>query len=115
MKAEWKPEWATTGRTPAFVGDNGPSQVVFGGNKYLWGNVSAIDVLQLAKNEGSTYDQDVHLLFAGKGNFTVSNLVLETSDPFITLSSIRRLAKRGQDSCVHPGDFPKVYLDCLER
>ncbi|UKZ69119.1 uncharacterized protein TrAtP1_010132 [Trichoderma atroviride] len=68
MKAGWKPEWATTGRTPEFVGDSGPSQVVFGGNKYLWGNVPAIDVLQLAKNEGSTYDQDVHLLFAASGD-----------------------------------------------
>lgn len=87
MKAEWKPDWATTGRTPAFVGDNGPSQVVFGGNKYLWGNVPAIDVLQLAKNEGRNYDQDVHLLFAGKISYTASNLVVGTSEPLITIST----------------------------
>ncbi|KAK1240145.1 LOW QUALITY PROTEIN: hypothetical protein MKX08_007587 [Trichoderma sp. CBMAI-0020] len=68
MKADWKPEWAATGRTPTFVGGDGPSQVVFGGLKYLWGNVPAIDVLQLAKNEGSTYDQDLHLLFAASGD-----------------------------------------------
>lgn len=83
MKAEWKPDWATTGRTPAFVG-NGPPLVMFGGNKYLWGNVPAIDVLQLAKNEGDNYDQDLHLLFAGKLNNALSKLALVFTRPLIT-------------------------------
>lgn len=47
---------------------------MFGGNKYLWGNVPAIDVLQLAKNEGDSYDHDVHLLFAGKLNNALSKV-----------------------------------------
>lgn len=74
MKPDWKPDWATTGRTPTFVSENGPSQTMFGGNKYLWGNVPAIDVLQLAKNEGDSYDHDVHLLFAGKLNNALSKV-----------------------------------------
>jgi hypothetical protein len=68
MKPEWKPDWATAGRSPAFVGDSGPPVVMFGGNKHLFGNVFAIDVLQLAKNEGDSYDKDIKLLFAGKSN-----------------------------------------------
>jgi len=38
----------------------------YGNNKYLWGNVFAIDVLQLKQNEGHHYHQCLALLFAGK-------------------------------------------------
>lgn len=37
----------------------------YGGDKYPWGNVPALDVLNLAKNEGSNTSQDFRLLFAG--------------------------------------------------
>ncbi len=37
----------------------------FGGMKYLWGNVLAIDVLQLGSNEREDYQKDIRLLFAG--------------------------------------------------
>lgn len=37
----------------------------YGGKKYLWGNMPAIDILQLDTNEGLGYTADLHLLFAG--------------------------------------------------
>lgn len=41
----------------------------FGGQKYLWGNVPAFDILRLGSNEGEGYSGDLHLLFAGKYSF----------------------------------------------
>jgi len=38
----------------------------YGAEKYLWGNVPALDVLKLAGNEGAEYAEDISLLFAGK-------------------------------------------------
>ena len=37
----------------------------FGGKKFLWGNMPAFDVVQLASNEGDDYGCPVRLLFAG--------------------------------------------------
>lgn len=37
----------------------------FGAQNYFWGNMPAIDVVQLDANEGGEYDGDLHLLFAG--------------------------------------------------
>ena len=39
----------------------------FGGSKYLWGYVPAVDVLRLPKNEGAGagFNEDCRLLFAG--------------------------------------------------
>lgn len=39
--------------------------VQFGGTKYLWGNVPAFDILEIASNEGEAYAGDLRLLFAG--------------------------------------------------
>lgn len=36
-----------------------------GGSKYLWGNIPALDLLQLKDNEGEDYSQDLSLLLAG--------------------------------------------------
>lgn len=41
----------------------------FGGQKYLWGNVPAFDILRLGSNEGEDYSGDLHLLFAGEYYF----------------------------------------------
>ncbi len=49
---------------PTFVGDRGPQ--AFGGTKYLWGNMPAQDFVKLEQKEGSTYDKDLQLLFAGR-------------------------------------------------
>ena len=37
----------------------------FGGTKYLWGNMPAIDIVKLQQNEGVDYDKKLQLLFAG--------------------------------------------------
>ncbi|KAI3335919.1 hypothetical protein F4824DRAFT_500409 [Ustulina deusta] len=54
LKGTWKPRWMTQNRRPAFIGGS-ETQVVFGTVKYLWGNVPAIDVIQLAQNEGINF------------------------------------------------------------
>lgn len=69
MSKNWKPQWELEGRDPTFMSDH-DSCAVFGGTKYLWGNVPAIDVLQLEKNEGVSYDKNLRLLFAGKISFS---------------------------------------------
>lgn len=55
------------GRIPAFMRNSGPfTQDTHGTCKYLWGNIPALDVIQLRDNEGLAYDQDLDILFAGK-------------------------------------------------
>ena len=41
------------------------SLIQFGGKKYFWGNVPAIDVLRMDVNEGKEFASDIRLLFAG--------------------------------------------------
>ncbi|CAK4027567.1 Hypothetical predicted protein [Lecanosticta acicola] len=68
MKPNWKPSWEMEKRTPAFIGD-GPPQVAFGGKKYFWGNVPAIDILNLPANEGEDHEKELRLLFAASGDW----------------------------------------------
>jgi hypothetical protein len=63
-KKEWQPDWALENRKPAFVGSDS-AVMDFGGKKFLWGNMPAIDVLQLASNESVNYREPLRLLFAG--------------------------------------------------
>ncbi|KAF5723855.1 hypothetical protein FMUND_1463 [Fusarium mundagurra] len=65
-KASWKPEWAIQGRTPAFMDPEAGE--LFGGRKYLLGNVPALDVLRLDANEGESYEGHLRLLFAASGD-----------------------------------------------
>ncbi|CAF3612824.1 unnamed protein product [Fusarium graminearum] len=65
-KETWTPNWILTNRIPAFIG-NMPT-ITFGGKKYLWGNVPALDVLQLGSNEGDNYQGQLNLLFAASGD-----------------------------------------------
>jgi hypothetical protein len=44
--------------------------VQFGGKKFLWGNIPALDVLQLGSNEGDDYKKQLSLLFAGTCGLT---------------------------------------------
>jgi len=74
MKSVWSPSWHTEGRTPAFVNNNASRYETFGGTKYLWGNMPAIDVLNLKHNEGVDYANTIELLFAGKINFEIHTL-----------------------------------------
>lgn len=70
MKATWKPSWAAEARKPVFIGDDDDKARPFdavshGRQKYLWGNVPALDVLNLQQNEGVDFNGDLRLLFAG--------------------------------------------------
>ncbi|EED17851.1 conserved hypothetical protein [Talaromyces stipitatus ATCC 10500] len=71
-KSSWKPAWEIERRKPAFINDlddsGTASMAIHGANKYLWGNVPAIDLLQLKENEGSNTNQDLCLLFAASGD-----------------------------------------------
>ncbi|TVY65922.1 hypothetical protein Focb16_v011164 [Fusarium oxysporum f. sp. cubense] len=62
----WEPEWSVEGRTPNFMRDEDP--VTFGGKKYLFENVPALDVLRLGANEGEAYGNQLRLLFAASGD-----------------------------------------------
>lgn len=68
MKAEWLPCWESERRMPAFANPQLASRQhnPFGAGKYLWGNVPAIDVLNMAQNEGIDYTRDIAILFAGR-------------------------------------------------
>ena len=64
-KPGWKPSWEFDRRTPAFVGD-GEIQEAHGVQKFLWGNIPALDVCRLQHNEGLEKLGDLRLLFAGR-------------------------------------------------
>lgn len=63
-KDSWKPDWVLESRRPAFISNE--ARRLFGGRKYYWGNMPALDILRLTRNEGASYDGDVRLLFAGE-------------------------------------------------
>ncbi|KAL4749304.1 hypothetical protein BDW72DRAFT_214109 [Aspergillus terricola var. indicus] len=65
-KETWEPAWLLEHRTPAFLGD--AQETSFGPSKYLWGNVPALDVLRLDRNEGAEYDRALRVLFAASGD-----------------------------------------------
>ena len=69
MKDTWRPSWVVEARQPAFITSEmeGPlvGSISHGRQKYLWGNVPAIDLLNLQRNEGVDYAEDLRLLFAG--------------------------------------------------
>jgi hypothetical protein len=66
-KGTWRPAWDLEGRVPGWALPAAAKNAcnVFGGKNYLWGNVPAIDVLQLGQNEGDSYKENLALLFAG--------------------------------------------------
>jgi hypothetical protein len=74
MKADWRPGWEIEGRTPAFALTQQASNQhnPFGKGLYLWGNVPAIDGLNLSQNEGSNYTEDLEILFAGRSKLPSS-------------------------------------------
>lgn len=68
IKKTWKPSWHTEKRKAAFVGDDA-DLVSFGMQKYLWGNVPAIELLNVKDNESDATGRDFRLLLAGKDAF----------------------------------------------
>ncbi|KAL9129400.1 MAG: hypothetical protein Q9217_002131 [Psora testacea] len=77
MRAKWRPSWIVEAREPAFIGGDkdGPvfDMVSYGTQKYLWGNVPALDLLNLQQNEGVDFAEDLRLLFAASGD--IRNMV----------------------------------------
>jgi hypothetical protein len=67
MKATWKPAWNLENREPQFVNttNDGILMCIFGNQKYLWGNVPAIDVVNHLQNEGKDLPETFNFLFAG--------------------------------------------------
>ena len=70
IQANWRPAWDREGREPAWASTTASRNWhnPFGGEKYLWGNIPAIDVLRLSENEGNAYPDDIALLFAGQSD-----------------------------------------------
>ncbi|KAF2644956.1 hypothetical protein P280DRAFT_504434 [Massarina eburnea CBS 473.64] len=80
-KSNWHPAWDLENRGPAWASGQAATNLhnPFGANKYMWGNVPAIDVLRLGQNEGSQHAEDIALLFAASGDLrnvvkTITNL-----------------------------------------
>ncbi|KAF2444501.1 MYND finger family protein [Karstenula rhodostoma CBS 690.94] len=75
MKETWSPSWIRNNRTPAFYVHSGPPVTMFGARKYLWGNIPALGILNVVKNEGVTdvVHRDLNVLFAASGD--IRNLV----------------------------------------
>ena len=67
MESTWKPAWEVEKRKPSFIGNDDSASLMtsHGQRKYLWGNVPAIDILNLKQNEGVDVSADLRLLFAG--------------------------------------------------
>ena len=65
-KTTWKPSWEVENRKPSFIANGeGDFMTAFGTLKYLWGNVPAMDIFQMERNEGVGYANDLRILFAG--------------------------------------------------
>ncbi|ERF68455.1 hypothetical protein EPUS_03773 [Endocarpon pusillum Z07020] len=64
IKETWKPSWHMERREPAFMRVSFVHNS-FGMPKYLWGNVPAIDLLNLKDNEADATEENFRLLFAG--------------------------------------------------
>ncbi|KAL7909005.1 hypothetical protein GGI35DRAFT_493828 [Trichoderma velutinum] len=64
----WRPNWVLENRSPTFMADMKNFVPSFSGNKCLWGNIPAIDVLQLESNEGVNHGKQMNLLFAASGD-----------------------------------------------
>ncbi|KAI1095425.1 hypothetical protein F5B19DRAFT_481800 [Rostrohypoxylon terebratum] len=78
----WAPIWDLEGRSPGWPRTQEASnrRAPFGGDKYLWGNSPAIDVLSLHHNEGLDYDKDLSILFAACGDLSTVVKTIVNSD-----------------------------------
>lgn len=68
LKSNWRPCWEREGHTPAFATPQQARNLhnPFGETKYLWGNVPAVDVINLEHNEGRGFTGNFSVLFAGE-------------------------------------------------
>ncbi|CAG8461727.1 25917_t:CDS:2, partial [Gigaspora margarita] len=126
---DWKPDYINEMRTPAFYSQNLPF-VSFNPliREYLWGNVPAIDIVNLTLNEladgksCSDYKEPINLLFAASGDLndvilSVNGLPLNFNQPinicindyaervvirnFLILYLLAKLGKDAIDLVIH--------------
>ncbi|KAI1950821.1 hypothetical protein LOZ12_001631 [Ophidiomyces ophidiicola] len=65
-KDAWKPAWEEEQRVPSFITSSMNLHVTqYGGSKYMWGNMPALNLLNLQSNEGKETSQGLRLLLAG--------------------------------------------------
>ncbi|KAM0347291.1 hypothetical protein ACHAPU_004810 [Fusarium lateritium] len=65
------------------MSETGHAHEVFGVNKYLWGNIPALDILRLEVNEGKDYNEELNLLFAASGDLrNVVKTIVELPESF---------------------------------
>ncbi|KAI5479842.1 hypothetical protein MNV49_002654 [Pseudohyphozyma bogoriensis] len=76
-KDTWKPCWVKEDRPPAFVDMETTTgwqiHQDFGLSQHLWGNIPAMDILNLPKNESLSCSKDLSLAFVASGD--LRNLV----------------------------------------
>ncbi|KAL2815217.1 hypothetical protein BDW59DRAFT_166890 [Aspergillus cavernicola] len=65
-KTTWQPDWVSKGHIPKITWED--LEIPHDAKSYLWGNVPALDVLQLRSHEGEMYDKDLRLLFPASGD-----------------------------------------------
>jgi hypothetical protein len=64
MKKDWQPAWVAEKRLPDFEYTDA-QKALWQTKKDFWGDVPAIDLVQLGANEGEEYQNDLRLLLAG--------------------------------------------------
>lgn len=68
MKSKYVPDWIKEDRLPSWVSDSEHS-LAFGVNQYLWGNMPAVNILNMDESEGvCDIHRDMDLLFAASGD-----------------------------------------------
>ncbi|KAF2875827.1 hypothetical protein BDV95DRAFT_485026 [Massariosphaeria phaeospora] len=68
MSKHWKPQWVQERRLPTFADGSEDPRVVCA-NRYLWGMMPALDLLNLPKNEGvQDLSRDYNILCAASGD-----------------------------------------------
>ncbi|THV03786.1 hypothetical protein K435DRAFT_962274 [Dendrothele bispora CBS 962.96] len=108
---DWRPRWVLERRSPSFIAEknSGWSKgMIFGMGRALWGNMPALDVLNLKHNEGISQaaNQDLSLAFVGTNiirtvnelpeNYHGSlNLIINDYDPMVVCRNLLILAILG--------------------
>ncbi|CAO2649727.1 Nn.00g010190.m01.CDS01 [Neocucurbitaria sp. VM-36] len=69
MSKDWMPDYAKEQRLPTFADGSESGMNIFGPLKYLWGQEPALDLMNLAKNEGlEDLSRNIDVLCAASGD-----------------------------------------------
>jgi hypothetical protein len=70
MSPDWKPQWFVERRAPDTSPPNPNPRFLPFSAKYMWGNMAAIDMLELSRNEGpEAKDRDFNTMCAASGDW----------------------------------------------